>query len=89
MQTGGNQFGKFEVIEGGRVKSSAVPSRADITMAYGQWTRADKPLGLGYLAFKYGVSQNELAHRFREMDLAKARQEGFTAGRNSLWRRAA
>lgn len=89
METKGNQFRKFEVIQGAKVKSSAVPTRAEVNEAYGMWSRANKPLGLGYLAFKYGVSQNWLAHEFMEITQTAAWRGGFQSGRASLWTKAA
>ena len=79
---------KFQVIQGGRDKSSAVAPHADVVEAYGQWSRANKPLGLGYLSFKLGVSQNWLAHEFLELATTAAWEQAYRAGRNSSWRAA-
>lgn len=75
----------WQVIEGGRDKSAAV-SKEDVKEALGQGSRADKPLGLGYHAYKWGVSQNFLAHEFVEIVADEKYALGKRDGQASLWK---
>ena len=77
----------FQVIQGGKVKSSVVPQAA-IKEAYGRWSRALKPIGLGTLAWELGMSQNALCREFVDIVAESAWHTAFKAGRNSLWKAA-
>jgi hypothetical protein len=79
---------KLQVIQGGKVKPSAVP-KPNFAEAYGRWSRAMKPIGLATLAWELGVSQNTLAHAFMEIVQESAWRGGFQSGRASLWTKAA
>lgn len=77
----------LQVHEGGRVKPATV-KKPDYGEAYGRWSRALKPIGLGTLAWETGTSQNTLAHEFCEIVHQEAYRAGYAAGRASLWRAA-